>query len=143
MRYFKAVLIVFFPSMLWAHNTNVTHPIITLEAIRLIKSSDSAQQFSELYREVTDKNIFKGEQYPLHWGGWNSAVRVEKIVNGKTLQRYKSEDEFRLYNDMKASEADETLFSPYNKIYKRNDVNVISGVVRGNLAEAQKYLTPE
>jgi len=103
-----------------SHNTNVTHPVITLEAIRLIQAQDqSAFQFTELYRMAkSPKNQIK--QYPLHWGVWDE---------------YKSGDSNRLtsamiYANMDDSKSDENASPTYNELYDNNEVNVITGVVR-------------
>jgi len=59
--YFVLILL-YTPFIAIAHNTNVTHPLLTLEAIRLIKESDdSANKYNELYR--TANVDFSEEKY--------------------------------------------------------------------------------
>lgn len=52
-----------------AHDTKVTHPVITLEAIRLLEKQDKVKgEFTELYRITSDEKILKESIYPLFWG---------------------------------------------------------------------------
>jgi len=121
--YRTLIIIAMIPCFAASHNTNVTHPVITLEAIRLIQVQDqSALQFTELYRVATrdsnDIDVIK--QYPLYWGGWDE---------------YSSGDSNRLtsamiYANMDDSESDENASPIYSELYANNEVNVITGVVR-------------
>ena len=110
-----------------AHDTKVTHPVITLEAIRLLEKQDKVKgEFSELYRITSDKKILKESIYPLFWGAWNAAK------NGPW-----SKTDERIYPDMDAADADEDngfwhnlVTTPYADLHEINDMTVISGVVR-------------
>lgn len=99
-----------------AHDTNVTHPVLTLQAIRLIEAKDKVDgAFAELYREVITTDYINNKPYPLHWGVWNS-------------KEWDTETNSRIFDNMKEAEEDDK--NTYPQIYKFNDVNVISGVVR-------------
>ena len=110
-----------------AHDTKVTHPVITLEAIRLLEKQDKVKgEFTELYRTREDGNILAGGQFPLFWGAWNTAT------NGPWLST-----NVRLYQDMAAANVDEAdgfwhdlVTTPYANLHEINDMTVISGVVR-------------
>ena len=128
-RYVIAILaLVLCSTPSWAHNTNVTHPVITLEAVRLIQEADKDQgQYSELYRkaELNSKDIQGLTKYDFFWGVWHTDDWTNK-------------ENDRLYNTMTSSEDDEggfldslnPLFQPYSRLYGVNSINVISGVVR-------------
>ncbi len=107
-------------SVVLAHNTNVTHPVITLEAIRLIQHHDQLNgEFAELYRIAISNKVNDKEPFHLLWGAWNSNDRA-KIGR-----------ETRIYDKMEIAEAeDDIFFDPYETIYKNNDVNIMSGVIR-------------
>ena len=56
-------------SVVLAHNTNVTHPVITLEAIRLIQHHDQLNgEFAELYRIAISNKVNDKEPFHLLWG---------------------------------------------------------------------------
>ena len=93
-RYFIAILaLVLTSAPSWAHNTNVTHPVITLEGARLIESNDKDQShYQELYRKTTlnSKDIQGVTEYDFFWGVWNT-------------EDWTPEEKNRLYLDTKAA----------------------------------------
>jgi len=131
----KKVTIFFVGTILstacYSHNTNVTHPLLTLEAIRLIENGDkTVNEYSELYRSVqtgfadlADPPDYRGiTEYPFYWGVWNT-------------EDWKDPREQRLYKDFDESEKDEdpgflSLDKPYQTLFTTNKFNVINGVVR-------------
>lgn len=128
-RFVTFVIIVGLPLTLLAHNTNVTHPLLTLEAIRLIKKSEdssSQKQYEELYRtaqsDFLDETYRDITEYPYYWGVWNTPSWTDKGSE-------------RLYGTIRDANADEDpgFFSsdePYQGLFAANPMNVISGVVR-------------
>ena len=113
-----SILSVGFLSLkLSAHDTNVTHPVLSLQAVRLIESKDKdIGAFAELYRKTKTANVIDKQLYPLHWGVWNS-------------KGWKAESKFRIFENMEAAIADDDT-GVYPRIYQFNEVNVISGGVR-------------
>lgn len=112
-----------------AHDTKVTHPVITLEAIRLLENQDKVKgEFAELYRVMEDENILDGGKFPLFWGAWNAAS------DGPWSE---TDVKKRIYPNMDAADTDETdgfwhdlVTTPYAGLHQINDMTVISGVVR-------------
>ena len=112
-----------------AHDTKVTHPVITLEAIRLLEKQDKVKgEFAELYRMTSDANILEKGEFPLFWGAWNT------VSNGPWIS---TDVNKRIYPDMDAADTDEDngfwhnlVTTPYADLHEINDMTVISGVVR-------------
>jgi len=115
------IIVVVASSASYAQNTNVTHPLLTLEAIRLIEKQDEiSNKYQELYRsaeiDFTGQAYKKITLYPYYWGVWN------------TETWHKDRDQ-RLYYDFTASEADEKADNEYQSLFAANPMNVMSGVV--------------
>ncbi len=129
---FIIVLVIFVTNISFAvlaHDTKVTHPVITLEAIRLLEKQDKVKgEFTELYRMTNDADILAKGEFPLFWGAWNTtsdSTWLETAVNK------------RIYPKMAAANKDETegfwhdlVTTPYAALHEINDMTVISGVVR-------------
>ncbi len=108
----------------FAHDTKVTHPVLTLEAIRLLEKQDKMKgEFAELYRTREDGNILENGQFPLFWGAWNTtsdSTWLETAVNK------------RIYPNMDAADIDETegfwhdlVTTPYAALHEINDINYV------------------
>lgn len=126
----KTVLTIIFASLSFAvlaHDTKVTHPVITLEAIRLLEKQDKDKsEFAELYRMSSNKLILDEGKFPLFWGAWNAATEGPWLPANK-----------RIYPTLKEAIIDEDdgfwhnlVTTPYAQLHEINDMTVISGVVR-------------
>lgn len=104
-----------------AHNTNVTHPIISLQAIRLIEGGDGAiGSYRDLYRREVGPRPEYGE-IKIYWGTWN------KDAWGKR--------DPRIYLSFDAAKSD--AYNGYSTLFGANPNNVIHGVVREDVPDAK------
>jgi len=110
-----------------AHNTNVTHPVLTLEAIRLIKEQDTNgyAKYEELYRganvDFTGFNYDGITEYPFYWGVWNT-------------RSWSLEPNERLYEDIDTADKDDPILGAivglaYSTIFESNDSTIISSII--------------
>ena len=137
-RLLSFILCLLITNISQAHNTNVTHPVMTLEAIRLIEKHDKKKEepeYTELYRLVAGQGALS--PYPFYWGKWNNNRKEDGSLDNNWPQ-WKQNEGVIPYDNLWFASNDENnvsndnelgLSRKYNIFFNLNPLNVNSGVV--------------